>query len=143
MKYILGLFIIVFSNNTTVANIRISEDVLYKDQTVTVTIDEPVDTIVITYRPNSQVTTTAYLTSSEPASSFEWTPAEAGVVAIQAGSSATTVSVRFQGISWSGIAIMAIAGILLFGGSTFAFRLLMYGKTPEDIGVDIQHRVDT
>lgn len=143
MKYLISLFTLVLLCNITFANIQVSPDILYKDQPATITTETAVDTIVITYRPNSQVSVTEYLSASGPATAFEWTPTQAGVVAIQAGGSSTTVSVRFEGVSWSGIGIMAIAGILLFGGATFAFRLLMYGKTPEDLSIDIQHRVDT
>ena len=125
MKHILSLFLTLLFLTPVFAGIEISEDILYKDQPVTITTDEPVDTIVIIYRPNSQVSSTAYLTSSSPATTFEWTPAEAGVVAIKAGSASTNVSVRFPGISWSGIGIMIVAGFLLFGGATFAFRLLI------------------
>ena len=143
MKNLLSLCTLVLLSNITFANIQISPDILYKDQPATITTETPVDTIVITYRPNSQVSTIEYLSASAPATSFEWTPAQAGVVAIQAGGASTTVSVRFQGVSWSGIGIMVIAGFLLFGGATYAFRLLMYGKTPDDLSIDIQHRVDT
>ena len=112
MKYILSLFTLILSCNITFASIQVSPDILYKDQQATITTETPVDTIVVTYRPNSQVSTTEYLSAAEPTTSFKWVPSQAGVVAIQAGGSTTTVSVRFEGVSWSGIGIMIIAGVL-------------------------------
>ncbi len=124
------------------AQISLSEEILIKGTPVTIIVQTPVDTVAINYRPNSQVTKTKYLIGNK-STSFDWTPERAGVVAIQAGNQSTTVSVRFPGASKSGIAIMLLAAVLLFGGATFAFRLLMRGKSVEDIDVDIEHRPDT
>ena len=145
-KYRILIFtiIILCSGMISHANeIEISSDVLFKGEPVTITLEKAVDSIFITYRPNSQVVKEEILTADTPSKTFEWAPLEAGVVAIQAGSSAKNVSVRFKGISGSGIFIMILAGLLLFGGATYAFRLLMYGKPPSDFDADIQHRVDT
>lgn len=125
-----------------IGQISFSEEVLYKGTTVNIILIEPVDTVIIEYRPNSQVVKKEYLVG-DAAKTFEWTPSQAGVVAIQAGNQSETASVRFPGASFSGIAIMILAAILLFGGATFAFRLLMKGKPVEEIDVDIEHRVDT
>ena len=122
--------------------ISLSEEVLFKGTAVDIILKDPADTVMIEYRPNSQVVKKEYLTG-DATNTFAWTPTSAGVVTIQAGNQSKTVSVRFPGASISGIAIMILAAVLLFGGATFAFRLLMKGKPIEEIDVDIEHRADT
>jgi hypothetical protein len=76
---------------------------------------------------------------------FEWTPDRAGIVALNVPEQGSrNVSVRFQGVSTSGIVVMLVAGGLLFGGAAFAFRLLF--KDEEEDGtmdIDLDHMPDT
>lgn len=124
------------------AQISLSEEILVKGTPVKIMLKNPVDTVIVNYRPNSQVTKTIYLIGKK-GTTFDWIPESAGVVALQAGDQSTTVSVRFPGASKSGIAIMLLAAVILFGGATFAFRLLMHGKPVESIELDPEHMPDT
>jgi len=139
--FILMLFFSLIS--VTGSAINVSPDILFKDQKATINLSEASDTVTITYRPNSQVERVIQLTSPTAVKSFEWLPENAGVVAINTPAESTTVSVRFSGVSGSGIFIMLLAGLLLFGGATYAFRLLMYGKPVEAIDIDPTKRADT
>jgi len=127
------------------AQIQLSSERLVEGQKVHIKLQEPAGQLVITYRPNSAVVHRDTLFADPPATSFVWAPDRAGVVALRVpGRSALNVSVRFKGISGSGIAVMAIAAGLLFGGATFAFRLLF--KDEEEDGtldIDLDHMPDT
>ncbi len=106
------------------AQINLSVEKPVQGQEVTISVDKPVERVLIIYRPNSQVVTRDTITAASPGTAFLWTPEKAGVVTIQTADDSRNVSVRFDGISWSGILTMAVAGTLLFGGATFAFRTL-------------------
>jgi len=74
----------------------------------------------------------------------EWTPKKAGVYQLLAGSQSRNVSVRFSGMSWSGIGLMALAAALLFGGAGWAFRTLFRdGEEEQTIDYDPIHHPDT
>jgi len=106
------------------AQINFSTEKPVQGEEITITLDEPTAQVVITYRPNSQVVTRDTIIAETPSNAFLWTPEKAGVVTVQAAGASRNVSVRFAGVSWSGIFTMVIAGTLLFGGATFAFRTL-------------------
>jgi hypothetical protein len=111
---------------------------------VTLVLEKPAREVWIEYRPNSQVVRYDTLRATQPATTFEWTPRKAGVVRLSTPGASRNVSVRFAGLSGSGLAVMIVAAILLFGGATFAFRILF--KDERDKGVtdlDIDHLPDT
>jgi len=138
------LFLLLGSGATLEAQIDLSTEKPIEGEPVTVTLAEPAKEVIVTYRPNSQVIDRDTLRAEAASTTFTWTPATAGVVALKAGSASRNVSVRFAGISESGIATMMIAGIILFGGAAFAFRLLF--KDEEEDGtrdLELDHMPDT
>lgn len=116
-----------------------------KGEVVMVSVDPPADSLLLVYRPNSAVAREEWLVSDQADGHFEWTPSDAGVVAMAAGGQVRNVSVRFAGVSESGIFVMVLAFCLLFGGASFAFRLLFSdpeaGKHTKEL--DVSHRPDT
>lgn len=92
----------------------------------------PIDTLVARYRPNSSVFYDEAFLIPPGATTFTWTPAEAGVVALRAapGEAWQNVSVRFDRYKPSGILILLLAGSILFGGAAFAFRKLFQDDAP-------------
>ncbi len=116
-----------------------------KGEVVSVTVEPPTDSLLLVYRPNSAVAREEWVVSDQADGHFEWTPSDAGVVAMAAGGQARNVSVRFAGVSESGIFVMVLAFCLLFGGASFAFRLLFSdpeaGKHTQEL--DVSHRPDT
>lgn len=105
------------------------------DEAVQVTLAQPSDMLVVTYRPNSSVLRRDTLRSDAPAASFAWTPDRAGVVALSTKDASRNVSVRFRGFSWQGLLVMLIAAGILFGGAGFAFRM-MFQDEEEDETMD-------
>jgi hypothetical protein len=82
--------------------------------------------ITVTFRPNSEVATTNELGATDAAGRFTWTPDEAGIATLTAEAESydpvdLTVSVKFQRPSALGIAILIVAGMLLFGGNGYSF----------------------
>jgi len=129
----------------TFAQIKLSTATPEEGQTVKINLEQPDSMVIITYRPNSAVTTRDTLKATPLASSFEWTPQSAGIANLSTTNQGSlNVSIRFRGLSVSGIAVMIIAGGLLFGGAAFAFRLLF--KDEEEDGtldMDLDHMPDT
>jgi hypothetical protein len=91
------------------------------------------------YRPNSQTTHAAWLAPTDAAGTTTWTPEDAGIVALIAHQGAADgpvlasldVTVRFGGFPASGLAVMIVAGLILFGGAAVGFvRLLGPGGEP-------------
>ena len=94
-----------------------------RGEPVTVTFSEPVDSVTVTYRPGA---ITAHTETFAPgAASFEFTPTRAGVVSVAAGDAAQSLSVRFRGAPISGIIVMVLAGLVLFGGAAVSLRALL------------------
>lgn len=94
-----------------------------RDEPVTVTFSEPVDSVTVTYRPGA---ITAHSESFAPGSAvFEFTPTRAGVVSVASGDASQSLSVRFRGAPVSGIAVMVLAGLILFGGAAISLRALL------------------
>ena len=87
------------------------------------------DTVRVTYRPNSAIGQVEALPVT--AATVRWTPREAGVVALAgAGGAAQNVSVRFEETPALGLLMLTLAGLILFGGATFAFIKLFSGGSP-------------
>ncbi len=116
-----------------------------KGEVVSVTVDPPTDSLLLIYRPNSAVAREEWVVSDQANGRFNWTPSDAGVVAMAAGGQARNVSVRFAGVSTSGITVMVLAFCLLFGGAFFSFRLLFSDPESEQHAkeLDVSHRPDT
>lgn len=92
-------------------------------QVSTITPEGPVDTLTVIYRPNAILARRVYLPTGG-ASTVEWTPETAGVVRLVAGAVEQNVSVRYRRPPIGGIMVLLLAGFILFGGATFAFRKL-------------------
>jgi hypothetical protein len=137
MKNKISLIALLFlwCSSSLPAQIELSTDEPVAGEAVTITLDEPVQDLIITYRPNSSVIRHDTLRAGAPATAFTWTPAQAGVVALAAGDATRTVSVRFSGLSWKGILVMVIAAAILFGGAAFAFKT-MFRDEEEDSTMD-------
>jgi len=116
-----------------------------KGEVVAVTVVPPTDSLRLVYRPNSAVARVEWVVSDQSDGRFQWTPSDAGVVAMAAGEQSRNVSVRFAGVSTSGIVVMLLAFCLLFGGAFFAFRLLFSDPESEKHSdqLDVSHRPDT
>lgn len=135
MKYqslIYLLFCCLLTAPAARASIEVSKAMPTVGERVTLSFSVPVDTLKVTYRPNSSVAKTETLVNTPPATSMEWSSKEPGLVALsyvdRSGDSPQTVSqslsIRFDGLSGSGLAVMLLAGVILFGGATTAFRTL-------------------
>ena len=90
------------------------------------------DSIQVTYSPSSSVVKTETLevkklTPPRPDKPYltVWVPQRAGVVELAAGGETARVSVRFDGVPVSGIAIMIVAGLILFGGVFWSMRSIL------------------
>lgn len=94
------------------------------------------------YRPNSQTAHTEMLTPADATGTVLWTPQDAGPVTLTAwppgvepgangaeAAASLTVAVRFGGFPASGMVIMILAGLLLFGGAAAAFVMLLKGPS--------------
>lgn len=125
--------------------IQLSTEKPTEGEPITITLEKPAEMLVVTYRPNSAVTHRDTFRIAPATRIFEWTPDRAGIVALTVPDQGSkNISVRFQGLSISGIAVMIIAGALLFGGAAFAFRLLF--KDEEEDGtldMDLDRMPDT
>lgn len=93
------------------------------------------------YRPNSQTGSTEIVGLTGTDGAVAWTPSDAGVVSLEARRpgaeevvAAADVSVRFGGFPASGLLIMALAALLLFGGAGAGFFLLL--RTPARLPVE-------
>ena len=83
-------------------------------------------TISVTFRPNSEVASTKVLGTTDDSGRLLWTPDEAGIATLSAAVEGAdpvdlTVSVKFQRPSAFGIAILILAGMILFGGNGYSF----------------------
>lgn len=94
-----------------------------RGEPVTVTFSAPVDSVTVTYRPGA---ITAHREMFAPGSAaFEFTPSRAGVVSVAAGDASRSLSVRFRGTPVSGLLVMVLAGLVLFGGAAVSLRALL------------------
>lgn len=91
--------------------------------------------VEVVYRPNSQTVHRAELAPTGEDGTTAWTPEYAGIVALTAHAGAAggptvasaQVAVRYGGFPASGLAVMLVAGVLLFGGALLGFVELMRG----------------
>lgn len=105
------------------------DEVLVAGEPVTLTLPAA-DTLVITYRPGSNISRVEYVPVT--GASYTWTPSEAGLVALATSEGPVqTVSVRFDEVPFAGLFILFAAGAILFGGATFASVKLFGKESPE------------
>lgn len=101
-------------------------DLVLRGEPVTVSTLTPegvADTLTVIYRPNAILARAVHLPTGG-AETVTWTPESAGVVQLVAGSLRQNVSVRYRRPPLGGIIVLILAGSILFGGATFAFRKL-------------------
>jgi NSS family neurotransmitter:Na+ symporter len=83
--------------------------------------------LTVTYRPNSSIARSVTLPVGSDGV-VVWTPEQAGVVALVIdGGTSRNVSVRFAGVPWLGIVVLAAAGTILFGGAGYGLKRLFEG----------------
>ena len=112
--------------------ITVDEEFPTRGETVTVTVLGADETplanreVVVTYRPNSETLSTETLKPTNASGQTPWTPKDAGIVTLAAGDEAShNVAVRFGSFPGSGLLIMILAGLLLFGGAGWGFAMLL------------------
>ncbi|MCB0566798.1 MAG: hypothetical protein H6573_32265 [Lewinellaceae bacterium] len=110
-------------------------DNLVVRQMATITIDTgKLDTIVVTYRPNSSIVRSEILLPQGGRNTFLWTPQKVGIVRLSSKTSGTrNVSVQFEKASYSGILVMALAAVILFGGAAFSFKTLLEKEEGKEV----------
>ena len=106
---------------------------------VRITFSEPVETVDVTYRPGAISAVTESFTPGGAV--FEFTPDRAGVVSVVSGDAAQSLSVRFRSAPLSGLVVMVLAGLILFGGAAIAMKALL--ADGHRIEVDPAMRPDT
>ena len=106
---------------------------------VRVTFSEPVDSVTVEYRPGAVSATTETFTPGS--ATLEFTPDRAGVVSVAVGEASQNLSVRFRSAPLGGLAVMVLAGLILFGGAAVSMRALL--SDGHRIEVDPSARPDT
>lgn len=92
------------------------------------------EVVEVTYRPNSETSSTETLPPTNAAGRVEWTPRDAGIVTLAVEDLAShNVAVRFGRFPGAGLGIMILAGLLLFGGAGMGFVTLL--RSPEPGGI--------
>ena len=100
-------------------------------RSVRITLPAPDDTLTVTYRPNSSIDVVEHVAPAAGSTTLTWTPQRAGVVQLATSDGASQdVSVRFSTPPISGILVLTLAGLILFGGAVFAFRKLFAPDRP-------------
>lgn len=95
--------------------------------------DAPVQTVVVTYRPNSAIPLVDTVTVGG-FESIRWTPERAGVVRVSVpGGPSRNLSVRFAALPVAGIVVLILAGLILFGGAAWAMTKLLSGGMPHTL----------
>ncbi|MGB3542744.1 hypothetical protein [Rubrivirga sp.] len=94
-----------------------------RDEAVTVTFSEPVDSVTVTYRPGAVTATSETFTPGSE--TFVFSPSKAGVVSVSGGDATQSLSVRYLGTPTAGLIVMILAGLILFGGAGMALRALL------------------
>ena len=82
------------------------------------------------YGPGSELLRETSLGTTDNAGKLSWTPEEAGLVALSAEAQgadgpealASSISVQFDGAPVSGLLVMLVAGLILYGGVIAGFR---------------------
>lgn len=95
----------------------------------TIVTPAAVEMISVTYSPTSRVEKREVFSVQKlnPAGAYNtvWRPQRPGVARIEAAGEQRTVSVRFDSLPVSGMVIMLIAALVLFGGAALSLRSLL------------------
>jgi hypothetical protein len=139
--WILALLALSGVPGAATAELRVAERYPRRGQEVLVTLEGDLagrDFLLrVTYRPNAQTASQEELPAR--GGELRWVPRDAGIVELQAlaldaaeapAMATARVAVRYGGFPASGLLVMSIAGLLLFGGATLAFWLLTRGTPP-------------
>lgn len=122
--------LVVAAMPSTAQSITITPEIAVLDREATLHFGAPVDTLFVTYRPNSVLAQRDTIRIGG-FDSVKWTPKRAGVVQIALpGGASQNVSVRFTAPPMSGIAILIVAGLILFGGAILSMRALFSDGAP-------------
>jgi len=127
-------------------SVSVAETYPLKGEPTTITVetaDGPASgaVVVVVYRPNSQTGSTETLAPTDSNGQVLWTPYDAGIVTLTARAdtaegetiATTNLSVRFGSFPGSGLLIMILAGVLLFGGASLGFVMLFgEGQIPAE-----------
>jgi hypothetical protein len=107
--------------------------VLVVGDKATLTFDAPVQSLVLTYRPNSAIPLVDTVAVGG-FTSIRWTPEQAGVVRVAVpGGPSRNLSVRFAALPVAGIVVLILAGLILFGGAAWAMTKLLSGGMPHTL----------
>lgn len=118
-------------------SITITPEIAVVGQETMLRFGAPVDTLFVTYRPNSVVAQRDTIRVGG-FNSVRWTPKRAGVVRLALpGGANQNVSVRFTEAPLSGLLILIGAGLILFGGAIFSMRALLSGEPPRIMPEDL------
>ena len=99
----------------------------------TLTFDAPVAAVITTYRPNSAIPIVDTLTVGG-FTSVRWTPERAGVVRVSVpGGPSRNLSVRFAALPTAGLFVLIVAGLILFGGASWAMYKLLSDGPPRTL----------
>lgn len=146
VKYSLQLVCLIslmVLNYHTLAQIDIDPVEPVKGEEVSVRLENPSSFLFISYRPNSTVARMDTIKANPPVNHFIWTPEYAGVVRLSTSDAARNVSVRYAGVSWTGILVMILAGVILLGGATISMIMLFRRREQAEMLIDIERMPDT
>lgn len=89
--------------------------------------------VQVAYRQNAHkdLQHTQRIGPSNAQGQIDWVPEEAGVVVISWPGGKKNISVFYDGLPWSGLLVMLLAGFLLLGGTTFFFTQMLRAKEEE------------
>ena len=132
MMRLLPLAALLLAGLSASAQITPSTDAPVVGRPMMLTFDAPVDTLKVTYRPNSVAAFTDEIVLGG-ATETEFTPAHPGIIQVAAGDEKKSLSVRFVSPPISGILVMLLAGIVLFGGAALSMRMLLGSADPDDL----------
>lgn len=97
-------------------------------QPILVTLDEPAESVQVVWRPKSAISDTVTLDTQ--GTSFMWTPTRAGVATVVTPNGSQNISVRYDSFPGSGILVLVLAAVILFGGAGFSMGKLLSGDEP-------------
>jgi hypothetical protein len=126
----LGLLVCLFACavpvRTAQAQYSLSQNTIRIAEPVTILLPPGVDTLWVTYRPQSQIAIMEGLPNADSTNLITWTPERAGLVLLSSpAGGAQYVSVRYASLPWSGLFMLILAGTILIGGAGLSmYRLL-------------------
>lgn len=112
-------------------SLTVDQEFPTRGEAVTVTVLDEDETplanreVTVTYRPNSETLSEETLEPTDASGQTSWNPKDAGIVTLASGEASHNVAVRFGAFPGSGLLIMILAGLLLFGGAGWGFAMLL------------------